>query len=485
MSSNYNIQSKNVFSLFPQYSLEQADNYIKNNTVTTQNTKEDTAEITTKPHSKRKKILFGSTIASMILTAGIIGLVLAKGIHGKNNLTELKLKLSQELKNHEALGLKSLPDKIKYFRKKTVKKVIDIMQAASNFTAIKDRGADKVFRSNKFTGNFAQKCADFFKKITDKTLGKKYNKAEVSLKDLSSLLKQYKISNLEKLSESELSKQITIGNETKILSEWLKELRTKTTSLEELFDKNFSLGGRKARDVKRIKLLSDLPQKIDERFFKNIKNIFNRGNYRAYATEELSKPAQEALKEEILKAKEASTASLNEILSILKGLNGEKIVSDSSYKEYDKLAKKIAKGLKNATGLEIGDYFLKQAEIKVGSATTDVLSVLFPIGASAYAISKGNDKDEKISAVLTTCIPLVGTFAAFVYGTTKMLSGAKNLIFSLVSGGVLSILGNYSDKMYQKYKKAGSIENVVKDEYEKFWTGLETQIQKFEEPENK
>ena len=357
MSSNYNIQSKNVFSLFPQYSLEQADNYIKNNTVTTQNTKEDTAEITTKPHSKRKKILFGSTIASMILTAGIIGLVLAKGIHGKNNLTELKLKLSQELKNHEALGLKSLPDKIKYFRKKTVKKVIDIMQAASNFTAIKDRGADKVFRSNKFTGNFAQKCADFFKKITDKTLGKKYNKAEVSLKDLSSLLKQYKISNLEKLSESELSKQITIGNETKILSEWLKELRTKTTSLEELFDKNFSLGGRKARDVKRIKLLSDLPQKIDERFFKNIKNIFNRGNYRAYATEELSKPAQEALKEEILKAKEASTASLNEILSILKGLNGEKIVSDSSYKEYDKLAKKIAKGLKNATGLEIGDYF--------------------------------------------------------------------------------------------------------------------------------
>ncbi len=484
MSQNYNIQSHNIFSLFPKYNLGQADNCVKNTTLVN-NDKNDTTEITTKPRSRKKKILFGSTIASMILTAGIIGLVLAKGFHGKNNLTLIKSKLSQELQKHEAAEIKSFSDKLKYGRKKTAKKAIDIMQAASNFTAIKDRGTDKVFRSNKVTGKFAQKCAKLFKKITDKTLGKKYNKAEVSLKDLSSLLKQYKITNLEKLSEGELNKQITIGSETKKLAEWLKELRIKTNLTEELFDKNFSLGGRKARDVKRIKLLSDLPQKIDERFFKKFKNIFNIENYRTYATEELSRPAHEALKEEILKAKEASNNSLDEIMSILQGLKNEKIISERSFKEYNKLANKITKGLKSATELEMGDYFLKQAEIKVGSATTDVLSVLFPIGASAYAISKGDDKDEKISAVLTTCIPLVGTFAAFVYGTTKMLSGAKNLMFSLISGGALSILGEFSDKMYKKYKKAGSIENVVKDEYEKLWTGLETQIQKFEEPEKK
>ena len=64
-----------------------------------------------------------------------------------------------------------------------------------------------------------------------------------------------------------------------------------------------------------------------------------------------------------------------------------------------------------------------------------------------------------------------------------MFSGAKNLMFSLVSGAVLGILGDSADRLYKKYKQSGSIQNVVKEEYDKIWTGLETQIQKFEEPE--
>ena len=149
------------------------------------------------------------------------------------------------------------------------------------------------------------------------------------------------------------------------------------------------------------------------------------------------------------------------------------------------MAKQITKGMKDATELEMGEYFLKQAELKVGSAPNDVISVLFPVGVGAAAIAKGDDKDEKISATLTTVIPLVGTFATFVYGTVKMLSGAKNLIFSGVSGLALSALGNYADKLYKKYKDSGSLTNVVKDEYNKLWTGLEPQMKQFDEPEVK
>ncbi len=476
MVTDLNITSNNIFSSFPKYNLETAENSVK------RSLPKDNFE-QTKPRSKKKKILFGSTIASIILTAGIAGLILAKGLHGKYKLNLIKTKLTQEMQKHEALEIKTLPQKIKYTWNKAVKKLIEIMQGASNFTAIKDRTADKAFRSNKVTGTFAQKSSEFFKKITDKTLGKKYNKAEVSLKDLSSLLKQYKITEIE--NSADLTKQIKIGNEKKALGEWLEILKTKTNLMENIYDQSFSLGGRKARDIERTKLLSDLPSKIDERFFKSIKNIFKKENYKTYATEELSKPARDILKQEIESSRDKATKVLDEILTVLKGLNGEQIISDKSYKEYNKLAKKITNGLNNAANLEIGDYFLKQAEIKLGSSATDILSILFPIGASAYAIGKGDNKDEKISAILTTCIPIIGTFAAFVYGTTKMLSGARNLMFSLVSGGVLSLIGEFSDKMYKKYKKAGSIENVVKDEYQKIWTGLETQIQKFEEPQKK
>ena len=115
---------------------------------------------------------------------------------------------------------------------------------------------------------------------------------------------------------------------------------------------------------------------------------------------------------------------------------------------------------------------MKQAELEVGSAANDVLSILLPVGVGAYSIAKGDDKEERVSAVLTTCIPLVGTFATFVYGTAKMFSGAKNLIFSAVSGIALGKLGNYCDKLYKEYKSSGSVVQVAKDEYDKFWTDL-------------
>ena len=121
---------------------------------------------------------------------------------------------------------------------------------------------------------------------------------------------------------------------------------------------------------------------------------------------------------------------------------------------------------------------MKQAELKVGSAPTDVLSVLFPIGAGALAISTSDNKDERVSAVLTTCIPLVGTFATFVYGTVKMFSGAKNLLFSLSTGALISLFGNYMDKLYKKYKDTGSIVNVVKNEYDHLVTEITPQYAK-------
>ena len=166
-------------------------------------------------------------------------------------------------------------------------------------------------------------------------------------------------------------------------------------------------------------------------------------------------------------------------MTILKGLNkakattGQKIISDAQYKEFEKLSSKISKGLGKATELEINDYFIKQAEIKVGSAATDVASVLFPIGVGAYSIASSDGKDEKISTTLTTCIPLVGTFATMVYGTTKMFSGVKNLVFAAGSGLVLKLIGDGCDRLYKKYKDKGSVVNVVKDEYDRFLIDFE------------
>ncbi len=592
MIYNYTSSTNNIFNTMPPYPLEQAKSAVETKNTNVINREYDKGQ--TKSPSKKKKILFGSTIASTILTAGIIGLIGAKGLHGTKNLSKFKDKLAREIQEAGQISSKDIPAKTIFYTKKAMKKGIDGMQAASNFTCLKDYLFNKLCSMSKTASKFCSKAASFFKKIVDKTLGKKYNKVEINIKDLASLLRQYKIADIRNLDSESLNQQINIKGNIKTLSEWLNILEAQTKRMETSFDGSFSLGARKMRDTKRQNLLSNLPAKIHERFFKNKSSIFKLENYKTYATEDISRPAQEILKHDITRAKKEITnnissitenirnnihslndiikpedetsrtlirqlkkqleafkkcsgpseeqvrrgivqeinkllddfilsinantkynrheseainllsksiketieqgsknskGALEEIMTILKGLkdsnlnqsNGQKLISDNLYKEIDKMSKKISKGLEEASELEIGEYFLKQAELKVGSAPTDILSILFPIGAGTYAIAKGDNKDEKISAILTTCIPLVGTFAAFVYGTTKMLSGAKNLAFSLISGAALSVIGDYSDKMYKKYKKTG-IEKIVKDEYDKFWTGLETQIQKFEEP---
>lgn len=573
---NYNSkQFGDIFSLFPKYELEQAKCTSIPASIKVSSALEDKVDISRKG-TKARKIIFGSTLATTIVSAGLVGLFFAKGLHGSifkrfSNYTD---KLSREIQDSEST--KTLSKKIGLYTKKGIKKVIDTMQAASNFTAIKDSASDAALRTTKAGTKFAEGSKSGFKKVVDSTLGKKYHTVDIGISDLTSLLKQYNIKNLSNLSEAQKLEQISIKGVSKPLGEWIKILSEQTQKLETSYAQGFSLGARRLRAQKRTTLLSGISQKVRGKFFSK-KGLFDIQNYKTYVTEDVSKSAQKELQDDIIKARkqvtnniqqiydglknrlngfsqvikpddtasiktlgtltekleafkncsgknevqarekisselsslinetlnslksnslytpeeqaaltkhlkgitnslmsvsESKKGALEEIMTILKGLNGSKLLSDKDMKEYASLSKKISKGLTKASELEIGEYFLKQAELEVGSAPTDVLSVLFPIGVGAYSIAKGDNKEEKISATLTTCIPLVGTFATFVYGTTKMLSGAKNLAFSLISGIVLSKIGNYCDKLYKKYKSSGSVVKVAQEEYNKFWTEI-------------
>ncbi|MCD7780753.1 MAG: hypothetical protein LUH05_08805 [Candidatus Gastranaerophilales bacterium] len=580
MVQNFDISKNNVFDSFPLYDVKQFSSVL--NDKTNINLETDKYEISGKKSSKKKKILFGSTIASSIITAGVIGLVAAKGVHG-SYFSKLNERLTYELQNTNLDTTKDLANKIVYYSKKATKTLLDKLNSLSNFTAIKDGLCDKIFKTNKVTSKFADGSKKGFKKVVNSTLSQKYDKVEIKVNDLTSLLKQYNIKNLSSLSETQKAANVTIKGTTKTLGEWLETLSSQTNKLEASYQEGFSLGARKLRDKKRSSLLSDVSKKVHERFFTN-KGLFKPKNYKTYVTQDVSSAANKEIKDDILRAKKQVTnnisgihdnvkaelshfsdtvkpadketrnsiqllkqylekfkscsgekeaearkqisteistiidccsdsiktggiyteaeqadllkqlgqikqsvlsantkskGALEEIMTILKGLNsqnidstGKKIISDSEFKEFSKLSSKIRKGLDKATASEAGEYFLKQAELEVGSAPTDILSLVFPIGAGAYAVSKGDNKDEKVSAVLTTCLPLVGTFATFTYGTVKMLTGAKNLMFSLATGFVLKQFGNYCNNLYKKYKETGSVAEVAKGEYNELWKDI-------------
>ena len=610
MVQNNTVNNKNIFGLFPEYNLELASSAKKQEiNTTTKPIADDSVEINgEKKKSKKGKIIFGSTLATTIIGAGIAGLLFIKGGHkgSARKLSALGEKLGRDIQEANKLQTKDLMTRCTIVCKKGIKKTLDFLQATSNTNAIKDGAVDSALRSNKITRPFADKSKTFFQKIVNKTLGKKYRKVQVDVDDLTSMLKHYKIDDLRHLDDAQKLQQVTIKGVTKTLGEWTDDLARYTKDLGIAFDDGFSKDAIIGRNKKRSKLLSGLSEKVKTRFFKN-KGLFKPENYKTYATEEIAKPAQDELRDSIIASRKRVTnniqtihdsiktnlssfseqvkpddeiaistirklgkkmeefrvcsgaeevtkraqisdeiagiideaiagisknqkygdteqlaliqqllnikgsvistkgnskGAIENISSILKGLNeaqlgatGKKIVSDAELKQYGKLSSKIRDGLTKATELEAGEYFLKQAELEVGSAANDVLSIALPVGVGAYSIAKGDDKDERISAVLTTCIPLVGTFATFVYGTAKMFSGAKNLIFSAVSGIALGKLGNYCDKLYKEYRNSGSVVKVAKDEYDKFWTDITpkyaeplTEIEetkKTEEKENK
>lgn len=558
-------QNPKVFSDFPVYRNQGMLTSAKKATAPEIGSS-DTVLITAQKKKKKKMILFGSTIASTIFTAGILAMVLTKGIHG-SSLSKFK---------SNVLNDPNFTDKAVLETQKTTHKVLNFLDSLSNVTAIKDRIADKILRANKYGEKFADATTSKFKKIVDKTLGKKYDKVEVKVRDLASVVRHCTVSDVQNASSEQLEKAVNIKGKTHTLAQWLQKLSEQSSSLEQSFDDGFSLGARKVRNAKRSKLISGIGNKVNEKFFgKGLKSLLNPKNYNGYVTEEISADAKKELAKDILSARKKVTnnissihtnisdlietfkqsvdfhddktleaiknlkselqsfkecsgenevlsrqkivkniseiissatnnitesvlysdeqkktlihrlqkigkssqaldekGALEEIMTIVNGLNkskvsinGKMIVSDSQLKEYSKLASSISKGLKDATATEAEQYFVKAAEMEVGSAPTDVLSILFPIGAGAYAIGKSDNKDERISATLTTCIPLVGTFATFVYGTTKMMYGAKNLALSLGSGILLSKLGNYCDKLYKNYKDSGSVVKVAQDEY--------------------
>ena len=147
MINNNFTQNSNIFNSFPDYSLQQSgfDTVSVKNPITKQTEQEKKAEnksveqssvqtpsqdkvdLTNKKQpmsSKKKKILFGSTIASSILTAGVVSLLLLKGHRGgflKNKVSNWSTQLGRDIHDASQNGINGIFAKINYNLKRGTK----------------------------------------------------------------------------------------------------------------------------------------------------------------------------------------------------------------------------------------------------------------------------------------------------------------------------------------------------------------------------
>ena len=156
----------------------------------------------------------------------------------------------------------------------------------------------------------------------------------------------------------------------------------------------------------------------------------------------------EAAAEKHIKAKETTiqaiadlldnneTGQLQKMLGIYKKIAPYELEKSKAETSISKAVSSFDKALETETV----DFFDKVRDLQMGSAPTDVLTILASAGMIAYGLEDASDKDEKISVLLTAGIPILGTIGTSFICTTKLISGGLSLLFGTAMGGVFKVV---------------------------------------------
>lgn len=165
-------------------------------------------------------------------------------------------------------------------------------------------------------------------------------------------------------------------------------------------------------------------------------------NYSADAAKQVASYVEEA--QNVLA--KSNKGEMQEILTLYK-----KVLSRKEYLHLKSHTNSAIKSLNKSIDLETNQFFDKHRDLVLGSAPTDVLSIVGSVGAVGYGLAQAKNKDERYSISLKYGIPAVGAIATSLYLAASLVSGGKCMAAGLVSGGIISWLGTKLDDVRKKY----------------------------------
>lgn len=171
-------------------------------------------------------------------------------------------------------------------------------------------------------------------------------------------------------------------------------------------------------------------------------------------------PANPNVSEQVLKSQQAARTSHIEAITglLTKHDSGELQKMLDIYKtigayETSQVENKLYKAIKSfdkSLDLETVQFFSKASDLQLGSAPTDVLSILASGGMIGYGLCKAKNSDERWEVTLTSGIPIVGAIGTSLVCAAKLISGGKSLATALASGFVLKYVGEFANYLRLK-----------------------------------
>lgn len=146
---------------------------------------------------------------------------------------------------------------------------------------------------------------------------------------------------------------------------------------------------------------------------------------------------------------DSATGELQDMIDIYRKIAPFELAKSGAIDSANKAVKSFDKSVK----LEVEEFFDKARDLELGSAPTDVLTILISCGMITYGLDKAKGSDEKASVMLKSGIPIVGAVATSLISATKLISGGKSLALGFVSGFVLNRMGIEADDFRKSFFK--------------------------------
>ena len=129
--------------------------------------------------------------------------------------------------------------------------------------------------------------------------------------------------------------------------------------------------------------------------------------------------------------------------------------------EYDVIARAYKRGVRSldkSIKVETEDFMSKLRDLALGSAPTDILTILASLGVLGYQLGKSKDNDQRQSIALKYGFPAIAGIGVSLYCNAKLFAGSKSLAVGAISTWVLNRIGEWGDKKLKEFKDRKSLQ---------------------------
>lgn len=145
------------------------------------------------------------------------------------------------------------------------------------------------------------------------------------------------------------------------------------------------------------------------------------------------------------------SGKVEEILEIYKAL-----LPKSQYKKVENLYTTMVKGLDGAIELETTDFVNKMRDLIMGSAPTDIITVLSGFVTLAYFLCKSDNNQQRASVALKYGIPALTFIGTSLFFNAKLFAGSKAMLYGGITTWAVEQVGDMANSLLIHHlKKTG------------------------------